>query len=112
MLKKYKSYQSIVLLPVQHFSTFVVLLRTFDSSVLGFDETIPIRPLGVLHLHVPLLIGVPLLKTNEFVEIGEHVDENTAVMLPAQKVLDSEVDTAVLLEDVYHLTDDVLEIKI
>lgn len=97
--------------PVENFSLFV-LLGTFDPPVLWLDEAIPVSPLGVVDLYVPLLVGVSLFKTDEFVEICQHVDENAAVDLPLEEILEGEVYRAIFFEDIYHLANDVLEIEI
>ena len=87
-------------------------MSTLNPSVLGLDKAIPFSPLGILHLHASLLIGIPLLKADEFIEVCQHVNENTAVGFPLQEVLESELNAVLGLEEIDHLTDDVLEIKI
>lgn len=87
-------------------------MGTLDPSVLWLDETIPISPLRVVDLYIPLLVGVSLLKADEFVEICQHVDEYAAIDLPPEEILEGEVNRAILFEDIYHLADYVLEIKI
>lgn len=53
-----------------------------------------------------------MLKADEFIEVCQHVNENTAVGFPLQEVLESELNAVLGLEEIDHLTDDVLEIKI
>lgn len=85
---------------------------TLNPSVLRLHEPIPFSPLRILHLHAPLLIGVPLLEADEFVEVCEHIDENTAVSPPLEEVFESELNAVFGFEEIDHLADNVLEIKI
>ena len=99
------------MLPIEDLTIFV-FLSTLDPPVLGFDEPIPLCPVRVLSFDVPLLIGIPLLKANKFVQVGEHVDEDTAVGFPLQKIFEGELDAAIGFEEVNHLAYDVLEVEI
>jgi len=100
------------MLPVEHLSPFVIFLHILDPPVLGYNKAIPVGPIGVLHLHIPVFICIPLLEADEFVEIGEHIDEHTALVLAPEEVLDCELDAVLGFEDVDHLTDDVLEVEV
>jgi len=100
------------MLPIEHFSPFVILLHILDPPVLRNNEPVPIRPIWVLHLHISILIGISLLETYQFVQIREHIDEHTALVLPLQEVINSKLDAVLGLEDINHLADNVLEIEI
>ena len=102
---------SIILLPVKYL-TFFVLLGTLDSTVLRFDKTVPVSPFRVLYLHASLLIGVSLFKSNEFVEISQHIDKHTTVLFSFQKIIKSKLNATVRLEYIHHLTNNILEIEI
>lgn len=98
--------------PVEHFSSLIVLLRTLNPAVLRLHEAIPISPIWVLHLHIPILIGVPLLKSNQLIQICEHVDEHAAIGLPLQEIFKSKLYAVGWFEEVDHLAYDVLEVEI
>jgi len=98
--------------PVENLSSFVIFLSTLDSSIFWFNKPVPISPIWVFHLHVPLLVRISLLETDKFVEVSEHVNEDATVYLSGEEVLKGEVNAVFFLEDVNHLADDVLEIKI
>lgn len=53
-----------------------------------------------------------MLEADEFVEVCEHVDKNTAVSPPLKEVFESELNAVFGFEEIDHLTDYVLEIKI
>lgn len=101
---------SIILLPIENLPV-IVLLNTLNPAVLWLHEPVPIGPVRVLNLDTSLLIGIPLLETDQLVEVSQHIDEHTAIYPPLQKILYPEVDAAVCLEDVHHLADNVLEIE-
>jgi hypothetical protein len=103
---------SVIMLPIEHLPAFLILLRTLYSAVLRLHEPVPLGPLRILHLHVPLLVGVPLFEPNQLVEIRQHVDEDAALDLALVEVFEGELDAVVGFEDVHHLADDVLEIEI
>ena len=104
-------YESIILLPIEDLTIFV-FLSTLNPPVLRFYEPIPFSPIRVLSFDVPLLIGIPLLEANKFVQVGEHVDKDTAVGFPLEKIFEGELDAAIGFEEIDHLAYDVLEVKI
>jgi hypothetical protein len=61
---------------------------------------------------VSFLVGISLFKVDELVQIGQHVDENTAVQSSREEMLHCELDGVLWLEEIDHLADDVLEIEI
>ena len=80
------------MLPVEDLPSLVVLLGAFDAAVLGLHEAVPVGPAGVLDLGVPVLVGVALLEGDELVEVGEHVDEDRAVVPAPEEVVEGELD--------------------
>ncbi len=98
--------------PVKDLSSLIILLCTLNPSILGFYESIPICPIGILHLYVPIFIGISLLKANKLIEISKHINEDTTVTPPLEKVLESELYAICRFEKIDHLADDILEIEI
>lgn len=70
------------MLPIKNFSSLFVLLTALDTSVFGLHETIPFSPMRILDFDVALFVGISLFETDEFVQVGQHVDENSAFSLP------------------------------
>ena len=104
--------RSVIMLPIEYFSPLVILLHILYSPILGYNKAVPVCPIGVLDLHIPVLVGISLLKADKLVQIGEHIDENAAFVLAFEEVFDCELDVVGGFEDVDHLADDVLEIEI
>jgi hypothetical protein len=102
---------SIIMFPVENLPALVILLGALDSPVLGLHEAIPVGPVGVLHLGIPILVGVALLEGDELVEVSEHVDEDGAIILALEEVIEGELDTS-WLEDIDHLANDVFEFEV
>ena len=103
---------SVIMLPVEHFPPFIILLHILYPPILRNHKPIPVSPIRILHLNISILIGIALLETNQLIEICQHIDEYTTLMLSFQEVIDSELDVVCGFEDVDHLADYVLEIKI
>ncbi len=67
---------SVIMFPVEDFSSFVILLSALDSAIFWFHESIPISPVGILDLCISIFVGITLLKGDQLVEISEHIDED------------------------------------
>lgn len=98
--------------PVKHLPALIILLRTLNPAILRLHKPIPISPVRILHLHIPILIRIPLLEPDQLIQIRQHVDEHAAIRLPLQEILESELDAVGWFEEVDHLADDVLEVEI
>lgn len=98
--------------PVENFSSLVILLSTLNSSIFWLHEAVPVSPVRVIHLGFLIFVGVALLEGYQLIEVREHVDEDWAVILALEEVIESELDAGVWFEDIDHLADDVLKIKI
>jgi hypothetical protein len=103
---------SIILFPIQHFPSFVILLHILDPPVLWNYKSIPIIPIRILDLQISIFISISLLETYKLVQIRQHVDKNTALMLSLQKIINCKLYGVIRLEDIHHLAYYVLEIKI
>lgn len=98
--------------PVEHLPALIILLRTLNPAILGLHKPIPISPVRVLHLHIPILIRIPLLEPDQLVKIRQHIDEHTAIRLPLQEIFESKLDTISWFEEIDHLAHYVLEVEI
>lgn len=58
---------SVIMLPIEYFSAFIIFLHILDPTILRNDKPIPISPIWILHLHISVFIGISLLKTYKFV---------------------------------------------
>ena len=87
-------------------------MGTLNSSILRLNEAVPLGPARVLILYVPLLVGIPVLEAYQLVEVSQHIYKHSYVGLSLQEVLQCELDAIFRFEEIYHLTNDVLEIKI
>jgi hypothetical protein len=100
------------MLPIKNFSSLLVLLTAFDTPVFRLHETIPFSPMRILDFDVTLFVGVSLLETNEFVQISQHVDENSAFSFPLEEICQGELNSIFRFEEINHLADYVFEVKI
>lgn len=83
--------KSIVLFPVEYFSSIIVFLGTLDPPIFWFDEAVPFCPFWVFLFLIFLFIGISLFKVNQFIQISEHVDEHTALLFPFEEMLKGEL---------------------
>lgn len=100
------------MLPIKNLTTFFIFLRALYSTILRLHKPIPISPIRILNLDISLLIRIPLLETNKFIEVRQHIDKNTTLMLSFKEIIQSKLYIVLRLKDIHHLANNVLEIKI
>jgi len=58
------------MLPVEHFSSLVVLLVRLYPAVFRLHKSVPFSPVRVFNFDISILVSISLFKTNELIEIG------------------------------------------
>lgn len=66
----------------------------------------------VFYLHISFLVSIALFKADQFIEISQHVDEDTALVLSFEEVFKGKLNSVSGFEEINHLADNILEVKV
>lgn len=64
----------------------------------------------MLHLIGPDRISIPLFISHELIQVNQDIEEDTALLALPQELIESKLDAVLGLQQIDHLTHDILEI--